>query len=87
MPRKKKAKEPVAEPVAVEQKKATEREIEEARERRVMETVAKRAAFYRANPHRFVEDYLGITGLKLFQKILLVMMNENIYFIYLASRG
>lgn len=87
MPCKKKTKEPVAEPVAVEQKKATEREIEEARERRVMETVAKRAAFYRANPHRFVEDYLGITGLKLFQKILLVMMNENIYFIYLAARG
>lgn len=68
-------------------KVVTEKDLEEARERKVMETVAKRAAFYRANPHRFVEDYLGITGLKLFQKILLVLMNENIYMIYLASRG
>ena len=73
--------------IEVPPRKATEKELEEARERRVMETVARRAAFYRANPHRFVEDYFGITGLKLFQKILLVMMNTYIYCIYLASRG
>lgn len=70
-----------------EVRKVTERELDEARERKVMKTVASRASFYRANPHRFVEDYLGIMGLKMFQKILLVLMNTNIYFIYLASRG
>jgi hypothetical protein len=44
------------------------------------------ASFYRANPHRFVSDYLGIR-LKLFQQILIFMMNHFHYFMYLASRG
>jgi hypothetical protein len=44
------------------------------------------ASFYRANPHRFVLEYLGIR-LKLFQQILIVMMNYCFYLIYLASRG
>lgn len=52
-----------------------------------METVAERAAFYRANPQRFVRDYLGITNLKWFQEVILYMMNNSIYFMYLASRG
>jgi hypothetical protein len=44
------------------------------------------ASFYRANPHRFVSEYLGI-NLKIFQKILIYMMNHYHYFMYLASRG
>lgn len=44
------------------------------------------AGYYRANPHRFVEDVLHIK-LRLFQKILLVMMNVNIVFVFIAARG
>ena len=39
-----------------------------------MNTVAKRAAYYRANPHRFCSDYLFPDTpkfLKTFQKILI----------------
>lgn len=43
-------------------------------------------AFYRANPHRFVEDFLGIK-LKLFQQILLFIMMHFNYFTYIAARG
>ena len=53
---------------------------------RLMHTIANRAAFYRANPHRFAEDYLGIT-LKLFQQILLVMMFDCNSLMFLAARG
>jgi hypothetical protein len=53
---------------------------------RLMEGIGVWASFYRANPHRFVRDYLGI-NLKLFQIILLYAMNFNHYFMYLASRG
>ena len=44
------------------------------------------AGFYRANPHRFAEDYLNVK-LRLFQKILLLMMNLSNYFCYIAARG
>jgi hypothetical protein len=53
---------------------------------RLTEGIGIWASFYRANPHRFVKEYLGIT-LKLFQIILIFMMNHNHYFMYLASRG
>ena len=66
--------------------KLTEQEIIDRKIRRRMTVVAQRAAFYRANPHRFCEDYLGL-HLKLFQQILIVMMNVNYFFMYLASRG
>lgn len=42
--------------------------------------------FYRANPHRFVEDYLHIR-LKLFQKILLFMMCKSKVTVNIATRG
>ena len=47
----------------------TQREIEKDKEQKIMETVAWRAGYYRANPQRFVSEVLGI-HLKLFQKIL-----------------
>jgi hypothetical protein len=53
---------------------------------RLMNGIALWGSFYRANPHRFVEEYLFIQ-LKLFQKILIYMMMHCYYFIYLASRG
>lgn len=53
---------------------------------RVMRGVATWCSFYRANPQRFVEEYLGIK-LYLFQQIIIYLMNINNKFIYLASRG
>ena len=44
------------------------------------------ASFYRANPHRFAADSLNL-HLRLFQKILLFMMNISDYFCYIAARG
>jgi len=43
--------------------------------------------FYRRFPHKFVEDYLGITGLKDFQKVILYQMANGNYTMFLASRG
>ena len=43
-------------------------------------------SFWRENPHRFVEDYLGIK-LFFFQKILIYMLNKVPFFMYIASRG
>ena len=51
-----------------------------------MNGIAVWAGFYRANPHRFVVDYLNIK-LKLFQKILLYAMMHNNFFMYIAARG
>lgn len=42
--------------------------------------------YYRENPHRFAEDFLGV-HLKIFQCILLNMMNINTKFTYIAARG
>lgn len=67
-------------------RKLSERELDTARINRVMDTVAERASFYRANPHRFAADYLGLE-LKLFQQIIIYMMMMNDNFMYLASRG
>lgn len=66
--------------------KISEKALEESRIRKVMNTVASRAAFYRANPHRLAADYLNIS-LKLFQQIIIFMMNYNTNFMYLAARG
>lgn len=46
----------------------------------------KWAGFWRKNPHRFVEDYIGVK-LHLYQKILIYMMNINDIFMYIAARG
>lgn len=56
------------------------------RRARILDGVDSWAGFYRANPHRFAADYLGL-HLKLFQKILLYMMNLSDYFCYIAARG
>jgi Phage Terminase. len=56
------------------------------REQRVLEGMAAWAGYYRSNPHRFTKDYLNI-NLRLFQKILLVMMNSCTSFVFIACRG
>lgn len=43
-------------------------------------------SFYRANPHRFVKDFLGIE-LRIFQQILLYVMMHFNFFTYIAARG
>ena len=64
----------------------TQREIEKDKEQKIMETVAWRAGYYRANPQRFVSEVLGI-HLKLFQKILIWAMMYFNFAMYLAARG
>lgn len=60
--------------------------IPESKEDRILSGVEAWTSFYRANPHRFAADYLGV-HLKLFQKILLFMMNICHFFCYIAARG
>lgn len=62
------------------------KEIAQEKEQRLMETIAWRAGFYRANPCRLVEEVWGI-HLKLFQKIILHNMVHNNFTMYLAARG
>lgn len=51
-----------------------------------MSNIMKWVGFYRKHIDTFIEDYLEIR-LKLFQKIILVMMDCNMYFLFLAARG
>ena len=66
--------------------KKSEREIANEKSERIMQGVAAWTSFYRANPQRFVKDYLNV-NLKLFQKILIYMMMLSNYFMYIAARG
>lgn len=65
---------------------AKSRKKEATKSERMMEGIAVWTSFYRANPHRFVRDYLGIE-LKLFQQILLWAMMHFHFMTYIASRG
>lgn len=66
--------------------KKTNKQLEKEANERVMQTIAWRASYYRANPQRFAEDYLGIK-LKWFQAIILWSMFHFTYTMYLAARG
>lgn len=57
------------------------------RGQKIVEGMAYWASYYRANIDVFVEDYLGITFLKDFQKISLVMMNRSRNYVWIAARG
>ena len=61
-------------------------QVQQEKEDKLMEGVGIWTAFYRANPQRFATDYLNIQ-LKLFQKILLYIMNRVTVFNWIASRG
>ncbi len=60
--------------------------VDTTREQRILDGVDAWTSFYRANPHRFAEDYLNV-HLRLFQKILIYMMNISNFFCYIAARG
>lgn len=66
--------------------KQTDAEIKKEKRQKIMSGVATWASFYRANPHRFARDYLGLK-LKRFQQIILNEMFRKVNSIYLASRG
>lgn len=51
-----------------------------------MNKVKKWASFYRKYPFMFCKDYLNLE-LKLFQKILLYLMFNFNFFMFIASRG
>lgn len=53
---------------------------------KILNGVAAYAAYYRSNPHRFVKDYLHIE-LRLFQKIMIVMMNICTVVVFFGARG
>lgn len=66
--------------------KKTALEIANDKANKIMEIVAWRCAYYRANPHRFVKEVLGL-NLKLFQQILIYAMMKYDHIMYLAARG
>lgn len=72
--------------MAMTKTKKTITEVANDKAQRIMSGIAKWCSFYRANPHRFAKDYLGL-DLRIFQAILLYMMNLSNYFMYLAARG
>lgn len=54
--------------------------------KRLLKSIDKWAGYYRANPHRYAKDMLHL-DLRLFQKMLLVMMFWSVSFVFIASRG
>ena len=67
--------------------KLTDKEISNNKTNSIMQTIAWRAAYYRANVNRFVEDYLQIDYLKTFQKIILHAMFTHNSLAFVACRG
>lgn len=58
----------------------------ETKSERLMDGVDIWTSFYRANPQRFVRDFLGIE-LKMFQQIILYLMMHFNFLTYIAARG
>lgn len=67
--------------------KLTESEIQQSKTDSIMNIIAERCSYYRANPQRFVQDFIPNLKLKIFQVILLWAMFNNDVFYYIASRG
>lgn len=59
---------------------------QESRTDRIMRGAAIWASYYRHNPHRFCKDYLHL-DLRLFQKIMIVMMNISTTVVFIGARG
>lgn len=72
--------------MARNKKNLSDKEIQQDKTETIMNIVAERCAYYRANPQRFVEEFLGIK-LKLFQKILIWAMMVYDAFYFVAARG
>lgn len=56
------------------------------RNERILSGVGVWCSYYRENPHRFAKDYLHL-DLRIFQKILIVMMNIDVIFVLIGARG
>ena len=54
---------------------------------RIQEGLNIWVGYWRANPQRFVDEYLGLRPFSTFQRILLYMMFDTNYFLWWASRG
>ena len=67
-------------------KNKSDTEIQQTKIENTMNIIAKRCSYYRANPQRFVSEFLGLK-LKLFQKILLYTMMHNDMYYFIAARG
>lgn len=65
----------------------TDAELYDDKAQRIMEVIAERCAYYRANPSRFIEDFIPGIKLKTFQKILLLALANNVMAYIVASRG
>lgn len=50
------------------------------------ENMMKRVSYWRKNPHKFIDEYLGIK-LHLFQKLLIYMMDKYPRFMFIGARG
>ena len=72
--------------IAMTKTKKRKIDLSKDRSTTLLEGVKLWASYWRSNPHRFAEDYLNIK-LKLFQKILIFMMMQSNYFMFLASRS
>ncbi len=59
----------------------------QARRERVLEGMAVWGSYYRENIDVFVKEYFGITYLKWYQYAVLCLMNANVLFLWIASRG
>lgn len=68
-------------------KKLSDKQINENKTNKTMLTIAKRCAYYRANPSRFLEDFIPGLSLKWFQKILLWAMANFDAFYFVAARS
>lgn len=68
-------------------KKKSDSQIKQDRTEQIMNIIAERCAYYRANPSRFIEDWIPGLHLRMFQKIILWAMAHNDMFYIIASRG
>lgn len=59
----------------------------EATKKTTNSNIEEWVAYWRANPHRFICDYLGLKFREDFQSVLMFMMDRPLYFIFAASRG
>jgi hypothetical protein len=64
-----------------------EKSDEAIKNEKIMEGLGTWVAYWRANPHRFVKEYLKIFPFSWFQEIILFMMFKSNHFLFWASRG
>lgn len=67
--------------------KKSDKEILQTKTDKIMNTVAERCAYYRANPSQFIELIIPSLKLKWYQKIILWAFNHYDMALFVASRG